>query len=233
MGSRIGYGTPPIVTEGLIFLIDAANPKSYISGSTTVNDLSGYRNNGTLVNGVGFSGNTFTFDGVDDYINVSSGINSIIKGSTFPFSISFWCYCNDSGTRDIFFGDFIGLPTNCFNIERNSGIVTDNSLRFYWGGNPDYYANLLIIPQSTWVNVCISYNGSNISFYKNGVLVNINTIVLPLYTKSSGNYQIGKDSRDGTTALNGKMSDIKIYNRALTSDEVSQNFNSLNGRYGI
>lgn len=224
-----------IVYNGLVLNLDASNSLSY-DGTTTWRDLSGNNNHGTLVNGVGYNSSnsgTLTFDGTDDYINVSSGINSIIKGSTFPFSISFWCYCNDSGTRDVFFGDFIGSPTNCFNIERNSGTITNNSLRFYWGGNPDYYANLFIIPQNTWVNVCISYNGSNISFYKNGVLVNVNTIVLPLYTKSSGNYQIGKDSRDGTTALNGNIPSVQLYNRALTQDEITQNYNATKSKFGL
>ena len=64
---------PSIVTDGLVFYIDAANPNSYISGSTTVNDLLS-DNDGTLTNGVGFDNKSWVFDGIDDYINIGDVI---------------------------------------------------------------------------------------------------------------------------------------------------------------
>mgnify|MGYP003346154397 CR=1 FL=1 len=63
--------SPKIVTNGLVLALDAGNIKSYTSGSTTWYDKSGYGNNGTLYNGVGYSstyGGGLVFDGVDDYV---------------------------------------------------------------------------------------------------------------------------------------------------------------------
>ena len=60
-----------IVSDGLVFYIDAANPRSYSGTGLTANGLVGGIG-GTLVNGVGFSSvnnGSFTFDGGDDYIN--------------------------------------------------------------------------------------------------------------------------------------------------------------------
>ena len=60
--------SPKVVTNGLVLCLDAANQKSYTSGSTTWYDLAG-SNNGVLTNGptydTAMSGN-IVFDGIDD-----------------------------------------------------------------------------------------------------------------------------------------------------------------------
>ena len=87
--------TPPIVTSGFVLSLDAANTKSYVSGSTVWNDLSGNGINGTLTNGPTFSsanGGSIVFDGVNDYINNTvnlTQINNIANSSSFTFSSTF------------------------------------------------------------------------------------------------------------------------------------------------
>ena len=79
--------TPPIVTSGLVLHLDAGNLKSYTSGSTVWNDLSGNNLTGSLTNGPTFSnvnGGTIVFDGVDDVVNVSSSLFAVGSG---PFSV--------------------------------------------------------------------------------------------------------------------------------------------------
>jgi len=61
---------PNIVTDGLVFAVDAANPSSYVSGSTIWKDQTVNQNDGTLTNGPTFdsgNGGSIVFDGVDDY----------------------------------------------------------------------------------------------------------------------------------------------------------------------
>ena len=76
--------SPKIVTDGLVFYVDAANPNSYVSGNTTVDSLVGDISD-SLLNGVNFSPNRqgiWVFDGVDDYIEVlANGNGSIIRSS--------------------------------------------------------------------------------------------------------------------------------------------------------
>ena len=75
--------SPKVVTEGLVLYLDAANTKSYVSGSTTWSDLSRSRNNGTLVNGPTFNSSNGGFircDGTNDYIEVLDN-NSLDFGS--------------------------------------------------------------------------------------------------------------------------------------------------------
>jgi hypothetical protein len=81
-----GTIAPNIVTDGLVLYLDAANTKSYVSGSTTWNDMSGFSNNGTLVNGPTFNsanGGSIVFDGVNDYVDCNSTIVNLNSSFTF------------------------------------------------------------------------------------------------------------------------------------------------------
>ena len=82
------FAFTPIVTDGLVLYLDAANTKSYISGSTDWYDLTTYNNDGTLTNGPVFSdeneGN-ITFDGIDDYVNIP--YDPIFDNQSFTLNI--------------------------------------------------------------------------------------------------------------------------------------------------
>ena len=68
------YTGPDIITDGLQLAIDAGSTRSYSGSGTSVSSLKGSIN-GTLINGVGFNsanGGTFTFDGIDDYIDYTN-----------------------------------------------------------------------------------------------------------------------------------------------------------------
>ena len=78
-------GGPNIITNGLVLALDAANTKSYVSGSTVWRDLSGNNNSGSLTNGPTFNsanGGSIVFDGVDDYC-----VNSLSNGFTAAMTI--------------------------------------------------------------------------------------------------------------------------------------------------
>jgi hypothetical protein len=82
----IGYNTS-VVRDGLVLYLDAANPKSYPGTGTIVKDIVSNSINGTLLNGVSFSDlnkGIFSFDGVDDYINLQdiSILNNTLNGNT-------------------------------------------------------------------------------------------------------------------------------------------------------
>ncbi len=73
------YRGPNIVTDGLVFAVDAGSTRSYPGSGTTTTSLVGSAT-GTLNNGVGFTssfGGGFTFDGTDDNISISSSILNV------------------------------------------------------------------------------------------------------------------------------------------------------------
>jgi hypothetical protein len=80
-----GTVAPNIVTDGLAFYLDAANTKSYVSGSTTWTDIANLTN-GTLTNGPTFNsanGGSIVFDGVDDYaVWTNNPLSSLTSAKT-------------------------------------------------------------------------------------------------------------------------------------------------------
>jgi hypothetical protein len=81
----------PIVTDGMVLNLDAANRKSFVSGSTSWYDLSGGGNNGTLTNGPAYNsanGGSIVFDGIDDICSV---VDTPFRfGNTFTISVWFY-----------------------------------------------------------------------------------------------------------------------------------------------
>ena len=92
-----GTIAPNIITDGLILYLDAANTKSYVSGSTTWTDISNNRNNGTLINGPTFdtgSGGNIVCDGINDRIDVPRSLNGFTYNIHYDidWTIECWMY---------------------------------------------------------------------------------------------------------------------------------------------
>jgi len=232
--------SPKIVTDGLVFCIDAANPKSFIDGNTTWNDLSRSGNNGTLINGPTFdsaNGGSIVFDGLNDYVDFDdSDLFSFGNGITDnPFSVCCWVYCVDStrfrtlskGTEWLhgpFGNDSLGL------------ILLDNN-------SSNYIARTTttIIPQNVWVSLISTYDGSGlntgIKHYINGVeSIGYNNLSAGSYTAMHNkptNFYVGRDIDYGNHYANGKISNTKVYNKVLTNNEIQQNYNATKGRFGL
>jgi len=209
---------PKIVKEGLIFDLDAAVSRSYSGSGLTANGLVGGLG-GTLVNGVGFTSannGSFIFDGTNDYINLPT--NNLPYGSV-PRTICCWFLANSLAYEWAFsYGSPGGGASNALGIIL--GVIT------YAGyGGVDVYGPVPSL--NTWYYVCGVYNGSVASLYVNG----------SLYTSSAKSWntvqstaQIGRQTNGGEF-WNGNISQSKIYNRALTAQEILQNYNATKGRY--
>lgn len=195
----------------------------FVNGTRTakVYDKSGYNNNAelteatapTYVNESIVNNGCYEFDGIDDFIQIPTlNINNNNK-----FTISFWCYCADTGVRDIFFGNY--SLSNNFNIER----TTSNTLRFwYTTGSVDITIPTFTLPSLEWINITIVYSSTGFKAYKNGILIYENqTLNLTANVFSNVQY-IGRDTRTGTTAFKGKLADFRIYSTALSEDDIKE-----------
>ena len=221
----VGYN-PRIVTDGLVLALDAGNTKSYPGSGTTWTDLSGNGNNGTLQNGVGFdsgNGGSLSFDGVND--NVTTG--KVLVPRTGQFHIEGWCYLNQTNAFCMFVTQYNNTSDpgrfTCF-------FSNDGTIRMHIAGTsvtsttPQYTAN-------TWFYVAFQRDSSNLcNIFVNGTkettgatntttLENTNTIIGSRGSNTSGVF------------YNGRMSNVRIYNRALTASEIQQNYNATKGRY--
>ena len=87
-------GGPNTIIDGLLLYVDAANPKSYVSGSSVCKDQTFNQNDGIL-NGTTFSSANngfFVFDGTDDTINFgdNESINNVVLGDNPIFTFELW-----------------------------------------------------------------------------------------------------------------------------------------------
>ncbi len=214
----------PKITDGLVFYLDAANPNSYVSGSTTTDSLVS-NDVGTLVNGTGFStenNGVWDFDGTNDYISLSNTITNTI------YTLDFWY---KMGGNDGSYGYFASSGANGFAISEGGPFPG----LFY--GDFYYYHNSTLspigsIPSLTeWNSVTsiIDTTSNNIKVYGNGSLISNNTI----NNLSTSVTNIGRYVSSNNNFLNGNLASYRIYNRALSSTEILQNYNTLKGRFGL
>jgi hypothetical protein len=222
-------GGPNTVTSGLVLELDAGNIKSYQSGSTTWFDKSGFANNGTLINGPTFntgSNGSIVFDGVDDYITLPNGL---LLG-TGDFTVNQWIKTDitekggttfgnyPSGNLQIFFGyNYIGL----------------------WLGNNSTYLGIspwnVVLPEFTTQSVMITAtrSGTTTYFYINGEIKKTGSSSTTIGTPSSI-FRIGDNSNSTSgEQFKGNIYLTQTYNRALTAQEILQNYNATKTRFGL
>jgi hypothetical protein len=83
-----------------------------------------------------------------------------------------------------------------------------------------------------WHNIGFTFDGSTKTSFIDGVNVGTQAVSGTL-VNSFNNRRIGRYGGSTQYYLNGNISNIKIFNRALTANEIQQNFEALRGRYGI
>jgi len=213
---------PTTVSDGLVLALDAANTRSYSGSGTTWTDISYRGNNGTLTNGPTYSsanGGSIVFDGVNDYTLINLSKETI--GSTLTISI--WVSCIGAQTSVGIFQVANGLTdTNPWILLQRT-----NSTTVSWYLNAQYRITNTI-SDSSYTNLTLTYNGTTWIVYKNGI--------------SNGNYVGDLGSFFGNSIwlgngyngyFSGNIAQVSIYNRALTADEILQNYNALKGRFGL
>jgi hypothetical protein len=233
-----------IVEDGLVLYLDAANRLSYVSGSTVWNDLTPNGNNGTLINGPNFDSanlGSIVFDGTNDY-GIIPDITGITDFSnTDNYTVSFWFYANsvqntiinnDNVVLEKWSGNpSIGYPYVFRYFRSNQSIQA----RVYQGGTSNELS--IQISHSNWWNICAVFNwsSSTLNLYGNGAQVT-NSTALDLVgdiTNPDDLYIMQRGGIINNNNTTGKFSSLKVYNRALSAQEVLQNYNALKWRYGL
>jgi hypothetical protein len=219
------YYQAPIVTSGLVLAVDAGNLVSYESGSATTYQLTGSVNSGSLNNGVTFSpnaGGTWGFDGTDDFINFgnSTPINFIY---TDPFSLEAWF--NPNALSD--FKHIIGKTFGNYRLAQN-----ENAISFRLDSNKMAFQTSAVLTVGKWTHVIATWEPSTFTgrIYIDGILAatSINTNIN--WTNTTANFQIG-NSPGENYYFNGNIALGRAYNRTLSAQEISQNFNAQISRF--
>ena len=225
---------PNIVTDGLVFAVDAGSARSYPGSGTSTTSLVG-TSVGTLTNGVGFdnaNGGSFTFDGSDDYISVAynTELNTPL-GATFDV----WIYPTSSG-------EFLTRGTS------DSGTTPDNP-RFYIGGSGGLYFDWSVpgvdtyvdtasgvVTLNAWNNIIgVATPGQQLRVYINTIEPSYGTVsnTLPTPLANTANPLIIGGATWIPRYISGKIAAVKLYNKSLSATERLQNYNAQKSRFGL
>ena len=225
----------PVVDTSLMVWVDAGQTASYPGSGTTWTDLSGNGKNYTLTASPTY--NSITGGGVITFAGASSQYATttatLFNSTTYnTYTINLWVY-----------------PTGAGNFVQVDGQTTPNSGYHYsaieisaagviklgqWTGT------LTTIATSTqslnaWYNLAITYSSTLATAYINGVSVGTSATT---WSAPGANTFMALMAIDGTNMgtsgyASGSIGAFMVYNRALTADEITTNFNALRNRYGI
>ena len=224
----------PVVTypTSLKLFIDAANRLSYSGTGSTVTDLTGTQN-GTLVNGTSYSsadGGSFVFDGIND--SITFGTNMAIKPTT-QGTISIMAKYTAKPGNEYTGVLFANEPDS---DRRGIAIFQDsNPIKSALCSNTAFtqiaFSNTKL--QDTWNLLTLTWDGTNIKTYNNGVLYFTKPQTLQVTSDNTYNTVLGAFNTTGAYPLKGNISYLKIYDVARTQAEITADFNEIKTRYGL
>ena len=239
------HGNPNSVTSGLILSLDAGDKNSYGGSGSTWYDLCG--NNDTTINGATYnSDGYFVLDGTNDYFQVTDDGSSDFAKQTF--SIELWCYIDPDGYDVLWSYDYTTHNAPYYAQQWRTGVVYGAN-QLYGGsnnggawnatttvhdgnafGSTEYTAN-------KWTQLVWTMGDGGTTkistFYQDGSSIDTET-----NTDWSDINYYGQEVWIGKANFNnsyykGNIATVKFYDRALSSQEVTQNFNAHKNRFGV
>jgi len=232
-------GGPNITKQNLISYLDAANPKSYPGSGATWYDLAGGGYDATLSNNPSFGDTagvtSIICDGTNDWIS-----NTTLPGGHSDFTLELTFYHNGLDQ-----GSSYGIMSMGGNGNYGPMIYSHTSGRngHYFPGSPDgsypggmtswqnqqwniftlVYGNTTTDSStgyhSVYVNGVYSSGRTNFNYHNSGMGRGSNGYGLSTYTNGSNPYK-------------GSYSQFRVYNRALSAEEIASNYNAIKRRYG-
>lgn len=226
--------SPSVVTNGLVFCVDAANPRSYPGSGSSWKDVSG---SGINLISSGFG--TFpTYQTNPPRLTFSTGYignNTSQSPLNITDNITVEAWVNQSSL--VGFGGIIVFGTG--SAEQWS-LNSDATYGFNFGTNwPSdwkitYPAAGTATATNTWISVTVTFASGSTIWYVNGSLNNtVSQGISTLPAVSNAFVGVGDNFPGGQEYFAGSIGLLRVYNRVLTATEVTQNFNATRGRYGI
>ena len=227
----------PVIDGNLKLWLDAGQTASYPGSGSTWNDLSSSSANVTLYGSPTFSSSVTAGNLTFVPANTQYGLTSVNLGNMPSWSAEVWIKVNSSLT-----GQVTSAVANQYNLSSalNYSIGTNKSPSDYnlcvgffdgaWHNTAGFIPAL-----NTWYQVVGTYNGTSLIQYVNGT-ANGSAVSYTGTASSGGVTRIARRWDDTTASTNlfpGDIAIVRIYNKALTADEVNQNFNAHRRRYNI
>ncbi|OQY97664.1 MAG: hypothetical protein B6D35_14630 [Candidatus Brocadia sp. UTAMX2] len=198
--------------------IDATALYNFNEGSGTIaTDSSGNGNNGTIYGAswtTGRSGGGLSFDGTNDYVNLGDPLS--LQPNTV--SVSVWFKTTDSNGI-ILRKRLYGYGLDVWSSGRISFWIYNSAATLFRARSPLAYND------NIWHHAVGVYDGSRVRLYIDGVQVASASAGTICY--AAGGIAIGRDGNSNGSYFRGLVDGLSIYNRALSSQEISDLFNAL------
>ena len=214
-----------IVTNGLLFNLDAGNSASYAGSGTRWTDLSGNGNHGTLSGATlptysPDNGGSFVFNGSSSNVNLNKNASAIgIYNNSYTADA--WVYPTDLGGDRGMFGDEQAASRQGLHLIFRGGSIHQG----HFGSD----ANAGSVTANSWYHIVFTYNKvtEEARMYKNGAYQGNGGIASYIGTT---NIHLGQ-AFNNTGFFQGKGAVYKMYNRVLSDAEVATNYNALKDRF--
>lgn len=232
-----------IVQDGLVLHLDAGVKESYGGAGSTIRDISGNGRNGTLYNGPTFSRSgqkpSISFDGSNEFIAVSSPSNTFDWTPSGvglnELTVDLWVKSEDT------VGQYFSKPWGGGQYNIN---INYNTFSLYCGTGKSI--SISSLATGDWENVVGVANSTQMASYRNGTVYtnfvnhgitsnsppigtaqNQPLCIMFLVNYGTGTYNLPQ------YAVSGNVGCFRIYNRVLSADEISQNYNATRHRFGL
>ncbi len=204
----------------------------------TAYDSSGFSNDGTLIPGTlgtnttvssmwdknGKMGGAMEFDGSDDYVEIQ---DTALFIDMQQYTLSAWInpvILDTSQRQGIMGWGLYGTQraVNALRLVENSVCPGGDGLVNYWWSD-DFRECNLGLSVGEWNHVLVTYNGFERAMYVDGELKNTNT---PTGSPSfkDGKFTVGTTGEGEVADFKGQIDEVKVWNYALTEDEVRQEY---------
>lgn len=226
---------PRLVTNGLLIYVDAANTRSYSGSGNTWYDLSPYSRNITLYNTPTYSANntgTIDFDAPSlEYGTFTS------PGNLSNFTCEAWIKVNTAPASNtvqaIVTQTFPGVNTRInyslgFNGTNATGAYDGKINGGFWDGSWRLTSGFTPTV-GVWYHTAVTYDGSTIIQYQNGI--SQSTLTYSATPTGSGSSSYVMRRWDDANHLDGVLSQLRMYDRALSASEILQNYNATKKRF--
>lgn len=228
---------PSIVLDGLLFMLDPGNVKSYLGSGTLAYNL--INSNSVNLNSVTYSssfGGCFSFSGS----NINGGDMSNLRNSIDNLSsltVSMWVKRNRFATAETIFALVKNNGTHTVNIgfDRTIGAGgRSNGDSSFLGVTSNY-----VLDRNKFYHITLTMNlvSKQTKIYVDGVLIPVigttnyaSTFFGPGAVGPSTN-RIGDEVQAGVSPFYGLISQVLVYGRELNSSEIYQNYNNTKGRF--
>ena len=231
VGAGVSITSPPasIVTTGLVLSLDAGNPASYPgSGTTWTDTVSSIAF--TLNNGPAYSSNN---GGYLEFVPAgdqwAASVTSLSNLSTWTVEAwHYWTGVTSGSNPCLVTETYVGGDIN-YTLGYPSG--SPNFQAGFWNGGWQTTPSGYTLPSDAWCQIVGTYDGSTIKLYVNDVLINQTAYTFTPTTSGAGIRLMNRwDSAD---YWGGRLSIVRIYDAALTAEQVTQNYNADRSRFGL